>query len=257
MPYESIIVTREESFAVITLNRPPVNAISEGLMREVNAALSEFQTDDGVRSLIITGAGDKFFCAGADLGSAFSGPDISAFLRFGNSVVRRIERFPKPVVAAINGHALGGGCEIAMGCHIRILKEGARMGQTESNLGIIPGFGGTQRYPRLMGRGRALEHLILGTQVSAEECYRTGLVNRLSREGQTLDDARTMARELAKRPPIATRLIIEAVDDGIHAPIDQAIEVEVRAFLQSLRTEDAGEGIQAFFQKRPADFKGR
>jgi enoyl-CoA hydratase/carnithine racemase len=108
-----------------------------------------------------------------------------------------------------------------------------------------------------MGRGRALEHLILGTQVSAEECYRTGLVNRLSREGQTLDDARTMARELAKRPPIATRLIIEAVDDGIHAPIDQAIEVEVRAFLQSLRTEDAGEGIQAFFQKRPADFKGR
>ena len=131
------------------------------------------------------------------------------------------------------------------------------MGQTESNLGIIPGFGGTQRYPRLMGRGRALEHLILGTQVSAEECYRTGLVNRLSREGQTLDDARTMARELAKRPPIATRLIIEAVDDGIHAPIDQAIEVEVRAFLQSLRTEDAGEGIQAFFQKRPADFQGR
>jgi enoyl-CoA hydratase/carnithine racemase len=144
-----------------------------------------------------------------------------------------------------------------MGCHIRILKEGARMGQTESNLGIIPGFGGTQRYPRLIGRGRALEHLILGTQVPAEECYRTGLVNRLSKEGQTLDDARALARELAKRPPIATRLIIEAVDDGIHAPIDQAIEVEVRAFLQSLRTEDAGEGIQAFFQKRPADFKGR
>jgi enoyl-CoA hydratase/carnithine racemase len=108
-----------------------------------------------------------------------------------------------------------------------------------------------------MGRGRALEHLILGTQVPAQECYRTGLVNRLSKEGETLNDARALARELAKRPPIATRLIIEAVDDGIHAPIDQAIEVEVRAFLQSLRTEDAGEGIQAFFQKRPADFKGR
>jgi len=257
MAFETMIISREESFAVVTLNRPPANAISETLMRELNAALSELEADDAVRAVIVTGAGDKIFCAGADLGSAFQGADVATFIRFGNSVVRRIERFPKPVVAAINGHALGGGCEIAMGCHIRILKEGARMGQTESNLGIIPGFGGTQRYPRLIGRGRALEHLILGTQVPAEECYRTGLVNRLSKEGQTLDDARTLARELAKRPPIATRLIIEAVDDGIHAPIDQAIEIEVRAFLQSLRTEDAGEGIQAFFQKRPADFKGR
>src|SRR6266850_1350556 len=257
MPYETMILGREDGFAVLTLNRPPANAISEALMRELNAVLSETESDAAVRCLIITGAGEKIFCAGADLGSAFSGPDVTSFIRFGNSVLRRIERFPKPVIAAINGHALGGGCEISMACHIRILKEGARMGQTESNLGIIPGFGGTQRYPRLMGRGRALEHLILGTQVPAQECYRTGLVNRLSKEGETLNDARALARELAKRPPIATRLIIEAVDDGIHAPIDQAIEVEVRAFLQSLRTEDAGEGIQAFFQKRPADFKGR
>ncbi len=257
MAYETLVLTREERFAIVTLNRPPANAISDTLMRELNAALTELEADDAVRAVIITGAGDKIFCAGADLGSAFQGADVAAFIRFGNSVVRRIERFPKPVVAAINGHALGGGCEIAMGCHIRILKEGARMGQTESNLGIIPGFGGTQRYPRLMGRGRALEHLILGTQLPAEECYRIGLVNRLSQEGRTLDDARAMARELAKRPPIATRLIIEAVDDGIQAPIDQAIEIEVRAFLQSLRTEDAAEGIQAFFQKRPADFKGR
>src|SRR4029077_1748538 len=257
MPYETLILTREETFAVITLNRPPANAISEQLMKELNAALSDVENDPAVRSIIITGSGDRIFCAGADLGNAFSGPDVASFIRFGNGVVRRIERFPKPVVAAINGHALGGGCEIAMGCHIRILKETARMGQTESNLGITPGYGGTQRFPRLIGRGLALEHLILGTQIPAEECYRTGLVNRLSKEGQTLDDARALARELAMRPPIATRLIIEAVDDGIHAPIDQAIEIEVRAFLQSLRTEDAGEGIQAFFQKRPADFKGR
>jgi enoyl-CoA hydratase len=161
------------------------------------------------------------------------------------------------VIAAINGHALGGGCEIAMGCHIRILKETARMGQTESNLGIIPGYGGTQRLPRLVGRGLALEHLILGTQIPAAECFRIGLVNRVSKEGQTLDDAKALARDLAKRPPIATRLLIEAVDDGIQAPIDQALEIETRAFLQSLKTEDAGEGIQAFFQKRPAEFKGR
>jgi len=167
MAYETLILTREERFAIVTLNRPPANAISETLMRELNAALSELEPDDAVRAVIITGAGDKIFCAGADLCSAFQGSDVGTFIRFGNSVVRRIERFPKPVVAAINGHALGGGCEIAMGCHIRILKEGARMGQTESNLGIIPGFGGTQRYPRLIGRGRALEHLILGTQVPA------------------------------------------------------------------------------------------
>jgi len=256
MPYETLILAREESFAVITLNRPPANAISVDLMRELNASLSDVESDPAVRSVIITGAGDRIFCAGADLGSAFSGPDVVSFIRFGNSVVRRIERFPKPVVAAINGHALGGGCEIAMGCHIRILKESARMGQTESNLGIIPGYGGTQRLPRLVGRGVALEHLILGTQIPAAECYRIGLANRLSKDGETLNDAKALARELAKRPPIATRLLIEAVDDGIQAPIDHAIEIEIRAFLRSLKTEDAGEGIQAFFQKRPAEFKG-
>ena len=131
------------------------------------------------------------------------------------------------------------------------------MGQTESNLGIIPGFGGTQRLARLIGRGRALEHLILGTQIPAAECYRIGLANRLCREGETLSEAKALATELGKRPAVATRLIIEAVDDGIEAAIDQAIEIEARAFLASLRTEDAGEGIQAFFQKRAAEFKGR
>jgi enoyl-CoA hydratase len=257
MPYETLIVTREENFAVVTLNRPPANAISDALMRELNAVLSELESDGEVRSVIVTGAGDRIFCAGADLGSAFQGPDVAGFIRFGNRVLRRIERYPKPVVAAINGHALGGGCEIAMACHVRILKETARMGQTESNLGIIPGYGGTQRLPRLVGRGIALEHLILGTQIPAAECHRIGLVNRLSPEGQTLDDARALARELGKRPPVATRLIIEAVDDGLAAPIDQALDIETRAFEQVLRTEDAGEGIQAFFQKRPAEFKGR
>jgi enoyl-CoA hydratase/carnithine racemase len=257
MPYETLTLTREETFAVITLNRPPANAISAELMRELNAALSDVESDADVRSVIITGAGDKIFCAGADLGSAFSGPDIATFIRFGNSVVRRIERFPKPVIAAINGHALGGGCEIAMGCHIRVLKEGARMGQTESNLGIIPGYGGTQRFPRLIGRGRALEYLLLGTQIPSEECHRIGLANRLSKDGDTLNDAKAIARELGKRAPLASRLIIEAVDDGIQAPIDQAIEIEVRAFEKVIRTEDASEGIQAFLQKRPAKFQGK
>jgi len=257
MGFETLILAREESFAIVTLNRPPANAISEPLIRELNDALNAVREDDSVRSVVITGAGDKIFCGGADLGSAFSGGDVEAFIRFGNSVMRKIERFPKPVIAAINGHAMGGGMEIAMACHFRLMKETARMGQTESNLGIIPGYGGTQRLPRLIGRGLALEHLILGTQISAQECHRIGLVNRLSKEGETLNDAKALARQIVKRPPVATRLIIEAVDDGYHAPIDQALEIETRAFDKVLKTEDAGEGIQAFFQKRPAEFKGR
>jgi enoyl-CoA hydratase/carnithine racemase len=257
MPYETLVVATEESFGLITLNRPPANAISEALMRELNAALAGFETDDAVRSVIVTGAGDRIFCAGADLGSAFAGGDVESFVRFGTGVVRRIERFPKPVIAAMNGHALGGGCEIAMACHFRLLKQGARMGQTESNLGIIPGYGGTQRLPRLVGRTRALEFLILGTQIPAEECLALGLVNRLCREGETLAEAKALARQLAKRPLVATRLIIEAVDEGLEAPIEKALDIEVRAFLKALRTEDAAEGIQAFFAKREPEFKGR
>jgi enoyl-CoA hydratase/carnithine racemase len=257
MPYETLLLAREDVVATVTLNRPPANAISEALIRELDAALTEIEADGGVRAVVITGAGDRIFCAGADLGSAFSGGDVSEFIRTGNRVLRRIERFPKPVVAALNGHALGGGCEIAMACHLRILKDTARMGQTESNLGIIPGYGGTQRLPRLIGRGLALEHLLLGTQIPAAECLRIGLVNRLARDGETLSDAMALARELAKRPPVATRLIIEAVDDGLRVPIDEALEIETRAFAEVIRTEDAGEGMQAFFQKRLPEFKGR
>jgi enoyl-CoA hydratase/carnithine racemase len=257
MPFETLTSEREESFAVITLNRPPANAISEQLVRDLAAALSSVESDDGVRAVIITGAGDRIFCAGADLGSAFSGGDMRDFIRFGNGVLRKIERFPKPVIAAMNGHALGGGCEIAMACHLRLLKETARMGQTETNLGIIPGFGGTQRMPRLIGRTKALEFMLLGTQVPAAECLALGLVNRLTKEGETLAEAKTLARALAKRPPVATRVLIEAVDDGLDAPIDQALEIETRAFLQTLRTEDAAEGIQAFFARREPEFKGK
>jgi enoyl-CoA hydratase/carnithine racemase len=257
MAYETLIVTSEEHVGVITLNRPPANAISEQLMRELNAALTGFEQDEATRAIIITGAGDRIFCAGADLGSAFAGGEVESFIRFGTGVLRRIERFPKPVIAALNGHALGGGCEIAMACHLRLLKEGARMGQTESNLGIIPGYGGTQRLARLIGRTKALEYLLLGTQIPANECLALGLVNRLCKEGETLNDARALANQLAKRPPIAMRLIIDAVDEGLDAPIEKGLDIEVRAFLKSLRTDDAAEGIQAFFAKREPEFRGR
>jgi len=257
MAYETLLLTREEGFAVITLNRPPANAISEPLIRELNTALNELRDDAAVRAVIVTGAGDRIFCGGADLGSAFSGGDVEAFIRFGNSVMRKMERFPKPIIAAINGHAMGGGCEIAMACHLRLLKETARMGQTESNLGIIPGYGGTQRLPRLIGRTKALEFLLLGTQIPAAECLSLGLVNRLSKEGETLDDARALARQLAKRAPLATAAILQAVDEGLEAPMARSIDVEIDAFMPTLRSEDAAEGIQAFFAKREPDFKGR
>jgi enoyl-CoA hydratase/carnithine racemase len=257
MGFETITLAREETFALITLNRPPANAISEVLITEVNAALTSVQGDESVRAVILTGAGDKIFCGGADLGSAFSGGDVEQFIRFGNSVMRKIERFPKPVIAAINGHAMGGGMEIAMACHLRLMKESARMGQTESNLGIIPGYGGTQRLPRLIGRTKALEFLLLGTQVPAPECLALGLVNRLSKEGETLNDAKALARQLGKRAPLATAAIIKAVDEGLEAPMAKSIDIELEQFLPTLRSEDAAEGIQAFFAKREPQFKGR
>ena len=257
MAFETLVLEREESFVVVTLNRPPANAISETLIRELNAALSSVQTDDSVRVVIVTGSGDRIFCGGADLGSAFAGGDVETFIRFGNSVMRKMERFPKPIIAAINGHAMGGGCEIAMACHLRLLKETARMGQTESNLGIIPGYGGTQRLPRLIGRTKALEYLLLGTQIPAAECLALRLVNRLCKDGETLNDAKALARQLAKRAPLATAAIIKAVDEGLESPMARSIDVEIDAFLPTLRSEDAAEGIQAFFAKREPEFKGR
>jgi enoyl-CoA hydratase/carnithine racemase len=257
MGFETLVLAREESYAVVTLSRPPANAISEPLIRELNEALNSVRDDDSVRSVIITGAGDKIFCGGADLGSAFSGGDVEAFIRFGNSVMRKMERFPKPIIAAINGHAVGGGMEISMACHFRLLKETARMGQTESNLGIIPGYGGTQRLPRLIGRTKALEFLILGTQIPAAECLALGLVNRLCKEGETLNDARALARQIGKRAPLATAAIIRAVDEGLEAPMARSIDVELDAFMPTLRSEDAAEGIQAFFAKREPQFKGK
>ena len=257
MAYETLIVEREEGVAIVTLNRPPANAINHTLVMELGQVLDELESDAIVGAIVLTGAGDRIFCGGADLGEGFSGGALEKHIKQGQDLTRRMEQFPKPIIAALNGHAMGGGCELALACHLRIMKETARLGQTESNLGIIPGFGGSQRLPRLIGRTKATEYLLLGTQIPAAECYRLGLVNRLSKDGETLADAKAMAREMAKRPPIATRLIIGAVDDGIQAPIDQAIEIEVRAFEKVLKTEDAGEGIQAFFQKRPPDFKGR
>jgi enoyl-CoA hydratase/carnithine racemase len=259
MAYETLILERADGYAVITLNRPPANAISGQLVLELEAAVAELEADPAVRAVVLTGAGDRIFCGGADLTSAFGGggDDLESFLRRGHATLRRIEAGPKPYVAAIQGHATGGGCELALACHLRIMKETARIGQTESNLGIIPGFGGNLRLPRAIGRAKALEYLILGTQIPAAEALALGLVNRLAREGETLNEAKALARTIAQRAPVATRLILHCVDRGLDRPIEQGMDVEIRAFLEVLKTEDAAEGIQAFFTKRPPEFKGR
>ena len=257
MSFEAIVVEREGALAIITLNRPPANAINRTLVEELDRALTELERDGAVRSLILTGSGDRIFCGGADLGEGFGGDEIESFTKFGQAVLNRIERFGKPVIAALNGHATGGGCELAMACHLRIMKETARLGQTESNLGIIPGFGGTQRLPRLIGRTKAMEYLLLGTQIPAAEALTLGLVNRLSKEGETLNDAKALARQLAERAPIATRLIIQCVDRGLNGTIEDGLALERKSFVEVVGTEDALEGIQAFFQKRKADFKGK
>lgn len=258
MTYGTIVVERHGAVAVVTLSRPPANTISPELITELEAAVEALAGDDGVRALVLTGAGERIFCGGADLGAFAGGLDgLAAFLRRGHALLRRIERFPKPVVAAIQGHATGGGCEIALACHFRVMKETARIGQTESTLGIVPGLGGTLRLPRLVGRAKALELLILGTQVPAPEALALGLVDRVARDGETLAEAKALAEAMARRAPIATRLLIECVDAGLVGPFEQAVETEVQAFLAALRTEDAAEGIRAFFEKRPPEFTGR
>ncbi|HLC42112.1 MAG TPA: enoyl-CoA hydratase-related protein [Methylomirabilota bacterium] len=257
MSFQTIQVAREESVAIITMDRPPANAINRTLLEELDQAMAELERDDTVRSVIVVGAGDRIFCGGADLGEGFGGGDVDQFVKFGNGVLNRIEQCSKPVIAALNGHATGGGCELAMACHLRLMKESARLGQTESNLGIIPGFGGTQRLPRLIGKTRAMEMLLLGTQIPAPEALALGLVNRLSKEGETLGDAKALARQLAERAPIATRFILQCVNRGLNATLEEGLEIERKHFVDVVSTEDALEGIQAFFQKRKAEFKGK
>ncbi|HBQ38873.1 MAG TPA: hypothetical protein DD714_07790 [Candidatus Omnitrophica bacterium] len=253
-------VTAEEGVAVVTIDRPPVNALNRQVMAELDQALEAVKTDAAVKVVILTGGGSFAFVAGADvkeIASLSSGREAAEVAARGQAVMTKIQRLGKPVIAAINGHALGGGCEISMACHIRILKDTARMGQTESNLGIIPGYGGTQRLPRLIPVADALRLLILGTQIPGADALQLGLVNKLSKDGESLNDAKTLARQLGKRAPIATRLILEVVDEGLNTDIDHGLAAEIRAFVQVLKTEDAAEGIQAFFQKRPAEFKGK
>jgi enoyl-CoA hydratase/carnithine racemase len=257
---ENILVERDGAVATITVNRPKVlNALNTQTLDEIRRAILALKFDEAVRVVIITGAGDKSFIAGADINelsvqTPTGGRDHA--MR-GQHVLELIENMGKPVIAAINGFALGGGCELAMACTIRIAADTARLGQPEINLGIIPGYAGTQRLARLIGKGRALELLLTGDHVLAPEAYRLGLVNRVVPAAELMAEARRLAAALAAKAPIAARYIIDAVNKGLQMPFAEAQVFEATLFGLVSTTEDMREGTKAFLEKRHAVFKGK
>jgi enoyl-CoA hydratase len=248
-----------DGIAVATVNRPDkLNALNADVIADLGRLAEAVAHDPAVRALIITGAGEKAFVAGADIGelAAVDGGEGRHLAERGQGVFRALERLRKPVIAAVNGFALGGGCELAMACHIRLASPRAKFGQPEVKLGLIPGYGGTVRLPRLVGRGRALELLLTSRMVGAEEAERIGLVNRVV-EGDLVEAARQVATEILAMGPLAVGLCLDQVDRGLDADIDDAMALEAEAFGAACASDDKGEGTAAFLEKRAPAFRGR
>ncbi len=260
MSFENLLVDREGAVAILTLNRPKVlNALNTQTLDELQRAVLELTHDETVRAVVLTGAGEKSFVAGADINElAVQTPTGGREHAIrGQHVLDLIEQMGKPVIAAINGYALGGGCELAMACTIRIAADTAKLGQPEINLGIIPGYAGTQRLARIVGKGRALELLLSGDQISAREAHRLGLVNRVVPAAELLAEAKRLAATLASKAPIAIRYILDAVHQGLEMPFAQAQTFEATLFGLVSGTEDMREGTAAFLEKRTPAFKGQ
>jgi enoyl-CoA hydratase len=260
MSFENLLIDRDHAVAIVTINRPKVlNALSTQTLDELRRAILELKYDDSVRAVVLTGAGEKAFVAGADINELAVQTPITGreHAIAGQHVLDLIEHLGKPVIAAINGYALGGGCELAMACTIRIASETAKLGQPEINLGIIPGYAGTQRLARMVGRGRALELLLTGDQITAQEAHRLGLVNRVVAAADLLPQAKALAASLAAKAPVAIRYILDAVHKGLEMPFPQAQIFEATLFGLVASTDDMREGTRAFLEKRKADFKGR
>jgi enoyl-CoA hydratase len=260
MTSETLILERDGAVAIVTINRPQVlNALNDRVLSELSETIDALAADAGVRAVILTGAGEKAFVAGADINelaaqSPVSGRDLA---RRGQALFRRIETMGKPVIAALNGFTLGGGCELAMACTFRLAADTAQLGQPEINLGLIPGYGGSQRLPRLVGKDRAMDLILTGRRVTAEEAFRIGLVTRVVPAASLLDEARTLAGELAGKAPIAVRYAMDAIERGLDMPFADACDYEATLFGLVASTEDMREGTRAFLDKRKAAFAGR
>lgn len=260
MQFTSLIVDISDRIATVTVNRPKVlNALNEATLKELDQAFAAFATDPKVKVVILTGAGEKAFVAGGDISVMQPlGPVASrGFARMAQKILDRIENCPKPVIAAINGFALGGGCELAMACDIRIAAESARLGQPEINLGIIPGWAGTQRLSRLIGKGRAKELVFTGEMIDAREAWRIGLVNQVVPAAALMNTARELAAKIAGKGAIALALAKEAIDRGLEMDLERANACEADLFGLCFATEDQNEGMLAFLEKRPAVFRDR
>ncbi len=248
-----------DGLARVTINRPDkLNALNGTVIAELGDAVTRIETDAAIRGVILTGSGQKAFVAGADIAELTAQTPMEGKARstLGQQVFRRLELCGKPVIAAVNGFALGGGCELAMACHIRIAAEHARFGQPEVKLGIGPGYGGTARLPRLVGKGRALELLLSGGMIDAAEAYRIGLVNRVVPADKLLAEAETLLRTILENGPLAIRACLEAVEAGLETNLDQALLLEANYFGLLSATEDMREGTKAFLEKRKPLFKG-
>jgi len=255
----------EDRVAVLTIDHPPANAFNARVVEELESAFDEVYNNDEVKAIIITGAGQFAFVAGADINEikaeiekARAGKEVTGeLIRKGQALFNRIERSKKPVIAAINGYCLGGGNELAMACHMRVASDRARFGQPEINLGLIPGWGGTARLPRYVGRGKAVELILTGDMITAQEAYRLGLVNKVVPAGQVMKAAKDLARKIVSKSALTAAAALEAVEHGLQVSFDEALDFEATKFLKLCETEDAYEGVSAFLEKRQPVFKDK
>ena len=257
--YETLLVERRGRVALITINRPQkLNALNIQTRAEGAAALDELREDDSVRVVVITGAGEKAFVAGADIAEFEGRTSITQRdVMTARSLFTAVDTFPKPVIAMINGFCLGGGCELALSCDLRVASESARFGQPEINLGIIPGGGGTQRLTRLVGEGKAMELILTGEMIDAQHAYRLGLVNHVFPAADLEAKTMEIANRIAEKSPVALRMAKEAVKTAARANLDEGLRREVDLFALCFSSEDKDEGVRAFLEKRKPEFKGR
>jgi enoyl-CoA hydratase/carnithine racemase len=260
MNFENILVEKKNSLAYVTVNRPKVlNALNMATMDELRAAFHDIKNDASVRVVILTGSGEKAFIAGADINELASHDAVSGkeYTHRGQSVLNLIENLGKPVICCINGFALGGGCEIAMACTMRLASDNAKLGQPEVKLGIIPGYGGTQRLPRLVGKGRTMQLVLTGEMISAQEAHRIGLVNEVTSPADLMPRAEAIAQKIIANAPLAVQYSLEAINKGLEMTLPEALYLEAVLFSVACSSEDKKEGTTAFLEKRPAQFKGK